>query len=95
MALMISPAASRYLGYFTAPGQVDPVYDPGPDAPCPVCGDCLASREDVTTISLMWGDQRVLALFYRCHRRCYHALSREEADALDGRMLDLLKEPVP
>jgi hypothetical protein len=86
---VIPATARRFLGYFADIDQETPVYDPGPDAPCPICDHVLAGH-DVRTICMTWATNRDLSVFYRVHQACHNRLTREENGALDGRMLDLL-----
>jgi hypothetical protein len=59
--------ANIVFGYFDEPGQTAPTFDPGPDAPCPICLKKL--EPPVMTISLMApGSAR--SYFYRIHKGC-------------------------
>jgi len=81
-------STARIYGYFTAPEQTEPVYDPGISAPCPICSSTLDAI-DVRTISLMVpGDSR--SYFYRVHRSCHEPLSEAERIKVDGLLIDAI-----
>lgn len=89
MALLMSAEASRYIGYFSDADQATPAYDPGPDAPCPVCGHVLAG-ERVRTHSILHPDVPGLSLFYRVHRACQDGMTPDAFQGIEDRMLDLV-----
>lgn len=91
--------AKSIYGYFDAPGQTEPVYDPGLEAPCPVChkriGEFTPDNPNIKTISIMLefdpelghfrGDR---SYFYRVHKACYDNLSDEQQAMLDWPIID-------
>ena len=75
------------VGYFTAPEQRTPAFDPGLDVPCPVCGEPLSNGEPLREISLMpRGHAR--SYFYRLHKACFRKLSRAGREALDAEVIE-------
>lgn len=80
---------SRIYGYFDAPEQTVPTFDPGLDAPCPICGEGNITLNTVRTISLMIpsGDR---SYFYRVHRSCHEPLSEAERCKVDGLLIDAI-----
>ena len=79
-------------GYFDDATQLEPVFDPGLDTCCPVCGDIL--RLPVKTISLMWlpdsSRQPDRSYFYRTHQQCYDSLDNNGKQRVDGVIIDAL-----
>lgn len=74
------------FGYFDAPEQTTPAFDPGLDAKCPVCGKTVG-RVNIKTISVMLrGDMR--SYFYRVHKACYDPLTAEQQADVDGLIID-------
>lgn len=79
------------IGYYIRPDQpIDqPTFDPGMDAPCPVCG-LQFTLDSVRTVSVMYDDGRDgISLFYRLHRRCHDGLTIEQEQTLDQQALDM------
>lgn len=55
------------IGYFDAPSQVAPAYDPGAEAICPVCNERIGDEPRLCR-SLMVGMNR--SYFFSYHVRC-------------------------
>jgi len=73
------------FGYYNAPGQSVPEYEPGLDIDCPVCNFKL--RLPVVTISLMRdGDNR--SYFFRAHRYCWNNASVETRTNIESVIID-------
>jgi len=79
---------SRIYGYFTDPTQVEPVFDPGLSAACPVCAEVL-NANNVRTISLMVPNND-RSYFYRVHRSCHEPLKDTDRCKLDGLLVDAI-----
>lgn len=81
------------LGWFDAPHQRVPAYDPGPFTPCAYCGGAL-SDDDVRTINLcpLEGAGVGKSFFWRVHRTCDEADKAKGGVGLDGVMLDKISE---
>src|SRR5207253_1542630 len=74
------------FGYYDAPGQTEPTFDPGLDVLCPFCLCSLRSGQ-VQTVSLMLpGDVR--CFFYRVHKECRAQASEKEIDEIEGALID-------
>ncbi len=85
------------FGYFDAPEQVTPVFDPGLDVACPVCHKILGPHTPdnrlkaisviaYTSETNQFADDR--CYFYRAHADCYNNLSVEEQADIDGLIVD-------
>jgi hypothetical protein len=73
------------FGYFDAPYQEIPAYDPGLGVDCPVCNRPL-SRPVVTTSLMVPGDGR--SYFYRMHKACRAGLTPEAETNIDSVLVD-------
>lgn len=85
---MTEPQAQPIYGYFTDSEQAEPVFDPGLNAPCPICIKTL-DVPDVRTVSLMVPDDS-RSYFYRVHRSCHEPLSESERCKVDGLLIDAI-----
>jgi hypothetical protein len=56
------------FGYFSNATDEQPTFDPGLDAPCPVCGEVLSSASIKTVSFHTPGSPR--SWFYRIHKHC-------------------------
>lgn len=75
------------FGYFTAPEQTEPVYDPGLEVNCPACNQRL-SRPMVTPSLMVPGDSR--SYFYRMHKACSDSITPEQESNIDGLLIDAI-----
>jgi len=92
----------RIYGYFDDPAQTVPVFDPGLNVGCPICGKSPILPDDVRTISLIVPKEfkhtsgRVdtssaeRSYFYRVHRSCHEPLDEKQRSALDGLLVDAI-----
>lgn len=58
----------RLFGYFDAPHQTSPAYDPGREAICPECLRALGDDPVRTHSLVVPGDKR--CFFWRVHKAC-------------------------
>lgn len=78
---------TEIFGYFDAPEQEAPAFDPGLDVPCAYCLKPLS--RPMRAISLMKpGDGR--SYFYRAHKDCYDHASADEVCDLESSLIDTL-----
>ncbi len=61
-------------GYFEAPGQTEPAFDPGLDIECPVC-EKPVGKNCRAVCFMVPGDKR--SYFYRMHKNCLETCSPE------------------
>jgi len=97
----VSEQRSKYFidyGYYDAPEQTKPQFDPGDNALCPLCDKSL--HDPVVTVSLVLGDADLLgeaisvsihdvrSYFYRMHKECYENASQDELQRCDDRLIE-------
>lgn len=75
-------------GYYTDYSQTQPVFDPGLDVLCPICGHTLKA-DDIRTISLAVPDD-VKSYFYRVHKSCHEPLNEAQRAQVDGLLIDAI-----
>ena len=74
------------FGYFEAPEDKTPTFDPGLCVPCPFCLQAVANGS-IKTISLMpIGGRR--SYFYRAHKGCYEQASPDDVTRLESSLID-------
>ena len=79
---------SNIFGYFDAPGQSTPAFDPGLNAPCPFCTAAVGDGRRVVTISLRPDGNR--SYFYRAHKDCYEQADPDEITNIESIAVDEL-----
>ncbi len=79
---------SNIFGYFDAPGQETPAFDPGTNAPCPFCTAAVGDGRRVVTISLRPDGNR--SYFYRAHKDCYEQADPDEITNIESIAVDEL-----
>ena len=75
-----------WIGYFESPYQQRPSFDPGMQAPCPVCREPLKGRP-VKTTSLM-GENDERSYFFRAHADCWASAGAEQREIIEGSIID-------
>lgn len=80
------------FGYFDAPGQIEPAYDPGLDIDCPFCHRILRGG-DVRFQSLMcMEDSR--SYFYAYHWPCRQTASEADVEAVEAPLYERIESKV-
>jgi hypothetical protein len=92
-AAICSPARVDVFGWFGDAAQTEPEHDPGPDAPCPICGHSVGRHSldnPIKTISLMVEDpaKRRNSFFFRAHKRCWEMVSDHERSMVESSLID-------
>jgi hypothetical protein len=92
-AAICSPVRDDIFGWFGDAAQTEPEHDPGPDAPCPICGHSVGRHSvdnPIKTISLMVEDpaKRRNSFFFRAHKRCWEMVSDHERSMVESALID-------
>lgn len=74
------------FGYFDAPGQERPAFDPGRGVPCPICLHALADKPVRCTSLMLVGDDR--SYFFRAHKQCWDDAGQEEQERIEHALID-------
>lgn len=77
---------STIVGWFDRADQIEPTYDPGRAALCPICLVVLGNAAVTTTSLMPYGGNKTY--FFRAHTKCWLNASDAEREQIEHSIID-------
>ncbi len=85
----------KHFGWYDNPEQAEPVHMPGPDTPCPLCGEPIGSRgrvgpdgKSMLIVASLLAQGSDKSFFYATHRACRETATDEQIADIESAVVD-------